>query len=236
MTSQTLIVPGDYNTTIAFCVEQFKSTALAAIKRNGNFYVALSGGETPRAIFQKLAQEKNFPWQNIHLFWSDERCVSPDNPESNYHMALDTGLLSLIKQENIHRMMGEGDPQKEAERYEKLLRDILPNAAFDMVMLGIGEDGHTASLFPNTEGLKVKDRLVIANYIPQKNTWRLSLTFACLNASHDIVVYALGERKAKILKQIFDGTDHQLPIQRIGTPQHKAKIIADQAAASSIKS
>ncbi|NGX57435.1 MAG: 6-phosphogluconolactonase, partial [Chlamydiae bacterium] len=168
----------DKDETVRFCVKHFISLANEAIEKRGFFFVALSGGSTPKVIFQQLAQPQyrhEVDWSKVMLFWSDERCVPPTDLDSNYRMAMDAGFSSLpVLQEHIFRMHGETDPQKAADDYNQLIIERVPEQKFDLVMLGMGEDGHTASLFPGTEGLKVEDRWVIANYVPQKETWRLS--------------------------------------------------------------
>jgi 6-phosphogluconolactonase len=117
-----------------------------------------------------------------------------------------------------------------------LVEKILPNGVFDLVMLGMGEDGHTASLFPKTHGLHAEDRFVIANFIPQKNVWRMSLTFECINAARNIVIYVLGKSKASMVKQVLSGPyqPDDLPIQRVGTREHKALWVFDNAAAENL--
>lgn len=133
-------------------------------------------------------------------------------------------------------MHAEEDIVANAEAYEKLILSRLPNGTFDMVMLGMGGDGHTASLFPHTHALKAHARSVVANWVPQQNTWRMSLTFDCINQASAIVIYVLGESKTKTLTQIFgQGLDPEnLPSQRLGTPTHKALWIMDEAAATDL--
>lgn len=237
-----IVVPGDVAQTLAFCAEQFISVAAEAIGSRGKFSVALSGGSTPKALFQLLASSEyrsRVDWGNVQLFWSDERCVSGDDPESNYRMAMDAGFASLpIPKENIHRMPGEAkDIEAAALEYEKLIERTLPGGVFDLVMLGMGDDGHTASLFPKTHGLHAEDRWVIANFIPQKNVWRLTFTYDLINTARHIVIYVIGKGKASMVKQVLSGSfdpDH-LPIQRVGTREHKALWIFDSAAAELLK-
>jgi len=233
-------VPGDSEETVAYCTQHFITTAQEAIKKNDIFTVALSGGSTPKKIFQSLAKKENrdqIGWTKVKLFWSDERAVPPTDPESNFKMAMDAGFSSIpIPKENIFRMIAEGDIEQGALDYEKAIQENIPNGAFDMVMLGMGDDGHTASLFPKTHGLHSQDRQVIANYIPQKETWRLSLTFKCINAANTIVLYVLGENKADMVKEALTGPQNPdlLPVQGVGSPQSKALWIMDNAAAKFI--
>ena len=129
-------------------------------------------------------------------YMSDERAVPPDHPDSNYRMAMEAGFNQFnIPEEHIYRMKAETDIETNAVEYEKLIESLLSKGIFDLVMLGMGEDGHTASLFPKTHGLHTNGRLVIANYVPTLNTWRMTLTFNCINQATHIVVYVIGKNK-----------------------------------------
>lgn len=234
-----LIVPGDQKQTIQFCVDHFITVANEAINSQGIFTVALSGGSTPKTIYQQLANEKNrsqIDWSKVFLFWGDERCVPMDHPESNYRMAMEAGFATLpIPKSHIFPMPATGDVEQleqGAEQYEKLIVQHVPKCSFDLVMLGMGEDGHTASLFPKTHGLHTVGKLVIANYIPQKQCWRMTLTYECINDAKNIAIYVLGESKAKMVKEVFTTAydPDTLPIQKIGTPTHKALWIVEQSA------
>jgi len=235
-----LIIPGDQNTTITFCVEHFLAIGNNAIKKHGRFSVALSGGSTPQAIFEKLTHtpfKNNLDWSKVLLFWSDERSVPPDHRESNYRMAMDAGFKDLpIPSSQIFRMQAETDIENHALEYEYTLKTVLNNQPLDLCMLGMGEDGHTASLFPRTKGLNVKDRLVIANYLPEQNTWRMTLTYPCINSASHIAIYIIGASKKHMLAQVFQSKEkHLYPIQDIGTPEHKALWVIDEAAADLLK-
>lgn len=234
-----IIIPGDYAITVIYCVEHFIALSKRAIQDHGAFFVALSGGSTPKAIFEHLASATYFPmveWNKIHVFWSDERAVFPDNPESNYRMAIETGMLKGIPKEQIHRMRAEDNIEKNADSYEQEIAAALQGRPFDLVMLGMGEDGHTASLFPHTEGLKRQNRLVIANYIPAKNVWRMTLTYDCINAANHSAIYVLGaSKKATLAKVLLSSNQFDLyPVQKVGTPAHPALWIADQDAAEDL--
>lgn len=236
-----LIVPGNEQDTLMFCAEQFLSLGQAAIDEKGTFAVALSGGSTPKALYQLLASpsfHSRLNWNQVVLFWSDERTVAPTDSQSNYKMAMDAGLALLpIQEKNIHRMPAdEVDLEKAAKQYEAQIEEHVPKASFDLVMLGLGEDGHTASLFPKTHGLHTDQQLVSANFIPQQNTWRMTLTFKCINAAHNISIYVLGKNKALMLKRaLLDPYNPDvLPIQKVGTRLHKALWIADSEAASEL--
>lgn len=235
---RNILIPGNHEETIQKSVELFLSIAKQSIQQHGLFSVALSGGSTPKEIYQRLAAAENrqkVDWGKVLLFWSDERNVPSDHPDSNYRMAMEAGFATLpIPHAHIFRMEGEGNIQAHATAYEALIQKHVPNQTFDLVMLGMGEDGHTASLFPETEGLHVTHRLVTANFLPQKNIWRLSLTYDCINAAHHIQIYVLGKNKAPMVKQVLSGPyePDKLPIQKIGTPLHPALWIMDQDAAS----
>ncbi len=233
-----IIVPGDKQKTLQFCVEAFVETAQEAIDQKGSFFVALSGGSTPKEIYHSLTQSpfiNALDWSKIHFFWSDERCVPPNDPNSNYHMAMEAGLRALpIVPEQLHRMPAEGDIEKGAQQYEALIRKWVPNLSFDLVLLGMGGDGHTASLFPETHALHPhEERLVIENFIPQKDTWRMSFTFHLINLAKQIHIYVIGSQKADIVYQVLKGEfdPDELPIQQVGSEEHKALWILDNDAA-----
>lgn len=231
-----IVVPGAADETVLFSVCQFLQIAQEAIKERGVFNVALSGGQTPHAMFKALSEPEHrdsLDWSAVNCFWSDERSVPPNDPESNYFTAMQAGLGKLpLKPENIFRMAAEDHIEENALAYEKLIREKIPALQFDLIMLGMGEDGHTASLFPYTHGLHAKDRLVIANHIPQKKTWRMTLTFECINNAKAICIYVMGSKKAEMVARVLDDPydPDQFPVQRVGTPTHKALWILDQAA------
>lgn len=236
-----IAIPGDLPATIQYSVDQFLSIAATAIERKGVFTVALSGGSTPKAIYERLAAKENrkrIDWSKVQLFWSDERYVPHDHPESNYLMAMEAGFSKLpIPSQNIFPIPIIDEAWDESAKiYEELILMNIPSKQFDLVMLGMGEDGHTASLFPKTHGLHPNKRLVIANYIPQKDCWRITLTFDCINSAHHISIYALGKSKASMIKRVLNNPydPDTLPVQRIGTDSHKALWILDKDAASLI--
>ncbi|HEX4839464.1 MAG TPA: 6-phosphogluconolactonase [Rhabdochlamydiaceae bacterium] len=237
MMNAELLVPGDYDATLHFSVEHFINTCRDAIQDHGQFFVALSGGSTPKALYELLCQpqySEEIEWSKIHLFWSDERSVPPTHEGSNYRMAMKAGFEKmLLLPEHIHRMEAEEEIDKNALKYEKKIVKILNGQSFDLVMLGMGEDGHTASLFPQTDALHAKGRLVVANHVPQKETWRMTLTFDCINDAAHTVFYVLGQSKAEMMARVFS-EKAVLPCQKVGTPDNPALWIADQAAASLI--
>lgn len=233
-----LIIPGDKEATLAFCAEHFCSVGSDAIRSDGVFCVALSGGSTPKRIFELLtlpSMAKKLDWSKLMLFWSDERAVSPDHPDSNYRMAMDAGFRHLrVLPQNIFRMEAEKNIESNALHYEGLIKTHVPNGQFHLMMLGMGEDGHTASLFPNTHGLNASGRLVVANFVPQMHCWRMSLTYDCINQARHIAIYVLGKSKAEMVDKALNGLENPqiIPIQQVGSPLSKALWILDQEAAS----
>jgi 6-phosphogluconolactonase len=208
------------------------------------FTIALSGGSTPRGLHTLLANEPTIrdglPWQNWHFFWGDERHVPPDHPQSNYRMAYDT-LLSIapVPAENIHRVPAEEpDAAVAAEKYEQELRAFFELEAgqlprFDCILLGMGPDGHTASLFPATEALHETKRLVTANWVEKFKAYRITLTVPVLNRAGLVIFLVSGVEKAEALKEVLQG-DYRpelFPAQLIQPGPEKLLWIVDRAAA-----
>lgn len=230
--TRELIVPGDYKATIHFATCHFLQLANSSIENYGKFVVALSGGSTPNAIYSSLEKlGSKTDWSRVHLFWGDERPVPPDHPDSNYRAAMNSGLENLpIPDQQIHRMIAEKNIEKEAENYEALIRqESTGNASFDLVMLGVGEDGHIASLFPNTAGLYESNRWVIANEVPQKNTLRMTITYPCIRAAKAVVIYALGKSKQSIISEVLRSPSTlKWPASQVGTNSHPVLWIVDK--------
>lgn len=194
----------------------FAAEATHAIAEQGVFRVALSGGSTPRAVFSQLADDpalrSRINWMKVLFFWGDERHVPPDHPDSNYRMASEAMLDRLpIDRRHVYRMKGEDpDAARAAAEYEATLRaafDLKPGdlPRFDLLMLGMGPDGHAASLFPGTTALHETRRLVVANHVPQLNTDRITLTAPALNAAALVLFLVTGEDKAPALKEVLEG-------------------------------
>lgn len=235
-----IIVPGNAEETVVFSTKQLLQIAQESIQERNYFSIALSGGSTPNAIFKEISKpdyRKAIDWSKVLCFWSDERSVPPSDTESNYFNAMQAGISSLpLVPENIFRMHAETNIEENAKAYEHLIRKKIPSLQFDVIMLGMGEDGHTASLFPKTHGLHSDNRLAIANFIPQKHSWRMTLTYECLNSARNTFIYVIGANKASMVEHVFlspyDPND--LPIQKIGTPTHKALWILDSAASEKL--
>jgi 6-phosphogluconolactonase len=233
---------------MAFAAAQlFASSIEKAVKTRGIARLAISGGSTPKAMFKLLADPAQpflmtIPWDKLHLYWVDERCVGPDDPESNYGVARDLLLTKVpIPESNVYRMEGELDPEEAASRYESVLRNSMKlegaeSPAFDLVALGMGPDGHTASLFPHTEGLDEIGRLVIANHVAQKDTWRITLTWPVINQATEVAFELDGAGKADILAEVLTGPRdiERLPSQLIRPSNGKLLFLLDQAAAAKL--
>lgn len=215
MTQPEIRVVSDGAALAELAARLFVEAAAASIATRDDFAVALSGGSTPRAMFQRLAQtplREQVDWSKLHVFWGDERTVPPDSPESNYHMARQALLAHVpVPDDQIHRMQGELDPYRAAADYEAVLRQVfqlgqqprLP--VFDLQLLGIGSDGHTASLFPGTPALHERGRLCVANPVPQLQTTRLTLTPPVITASALVLVLAAGAEKAEAVARAIQG-------------------------------
>jgi 6-phosphogluconolactonase len=218
-------------------------TALAHLNKGDSFTLVLSGGSTPALTYQQLveqARSQDLDGSRIQIFWGDERCVPPDHEQSNYHMARTKMLDQLpIPADNIHRMACENDPYAGASNYEDLLRSHFPNQtfpAFDLILLGLGDDGHTASLFPGTDILDEQERWVAPVYVPHLNSWRISLTLPALNAAGKVAFLVAGVGKAATVQKILnpDGLSESYPAQLI-QPIGKLLWLLDQPAASRLK-
>jgi 6-phosphogluconolactonase len=182
--------------------------------------VALSGGHTPKAFFEVLAAlpyGDNLPWDKAIFFWGDERCVPPDNDESNFKMT-NLSLLSRIKipAANIHRVLGENPPEEEAVRYAREIKDNVPSGSngfpvFDWIFLGMGEDGHTASLFPGAATLEEKEKICVVATHPQTGQKRVSVTFPVLDSGKRVSFLVAGAGKEPVLKEILENPSRQLP-------------------------
>ncbi len=237
---RNLVICDDHKAAINYASEHFLACAKESVQRHGAFFVALSGGSTPKSIYETLSKppfSKLLPWAKIHLFWSDERSVPPDHADSNYKMALDAGFKDMpIPEGHIHRMVAEVNIEENTIAYEANIQRILAGRPFDLIMLGMGDDGHTASLFPHTKGLHVHDDLIIANHIPQKDTWRMTMTFTCINSARHIALYVLGASKKPMVANIFKGPyvpdDH--PVQKVGVQGHPALWVLDKESSSGL--
>ena len=236
------IVP-DASALYEAAADRFVQLAKTAIHDRGRFSVALSGGSTPRGMYSRIAMDAAHvgavAWSHVHFFWGDERVVPPDHADSNFRMASEAMLDHLpLEPEQIHRMKGEDpDPAHAASAYEENLREFfeLTSGAwprFDLVLLGLGPDGHTASLFPGTAALSERTRLVTANHVPKLGVDRITLTVPAINAAANILFLAEGGGKADTLKDVLEGPrDHdRLPAQLILPDNGTLTWLVDEAA------
>ncbi|TFH37761.1 MAG: 6-phosphogluconolactonase [Anaerolineales bacterium] len=228
----------------AAVAEYICDQALQCIGDRGQFTLVLSGGSTPERTYRNLVdlgRQHALDWSRIHIFWGDERCVPPDHIQSNYHMARGAFLDHVaIPEGNIHRIAGEDHPEAAAAIYESMLRDFFPGELlphFDLVLLGLGEDGHTASLFPGTAILEERERWAVAVHVAQGDLWRISLTLPAINAATHIAFLVSGAGKATIVRELLEApSPHPIyPAQRIH-PQQNLSWFLDQAAGALLRS
>jgi len=221
---------------------EFVRQAKEAVQAKGVFTVSLSGGSTPKSLYTLLADDASLraavPWNQVHFFWGDERHVPPDHPESNYRMAHEAMLTKVpVPPANVHRIKGEY-PQAghAADEYEQTLREFFHPAAgqfprFDLLLLGIGPDGHTASLFPGTAALHEQARLAVANWVDKFNAYRITLTLPVLNSAANIVFLVSGGEKAETLRAVLHGEPGRLPAQLINPTRGTLLWLVDRQAA-----
>ena len=222
---------------------RFVAAAGEAIASRGQFIVALSGGSTPRDTYLRLATEalaSSVMWSRVQVLWGDERCVPPHDVESNYRMARETLLDRVpIPAANVHRIHGEDDPPTAAGVYEATLRALLrtpAGARIDLVLLGLGEDGHTASLFPGSAAVHEQTRWVLAARAPAAAVWRITLTPAVINAAAEVLFLVSGGAKAGILRRVLEGPHRpqELPAQAIAPSNGRVRWCVDAAAAADL--
>ncbi|TKJ29979.1 MAG: 6-phosphogluconolactonase [Chloroflexi bacterium B3_Chlor] len=233
----------DVDSLAQAAAEHFVSLAGHAVASRGRFSVALSGGSTPRPTYAQLATGElsaQVDWPGVHVFWGDERCVPGDHPDSNYGMVRETLLDHVpIPEQNIHPIRGELEPEQAAAEYELTLREFFPPApenpaaTFDLVLLGMGADGHTASLFPRGAVLEEQTRWVVAYYVDEARAWRVTLTPTVINAATQVTFIVSGASKAETVRRVLAGP-HQpdlLPAQIIRPAMGCLLWLVDAAAA-----
>lgn len=195
--------------------------ARRAMAEYGHFRIALSGGSTPRPVYSEIARvASDLPWEKVLISFSDERCVPPDDSQSNYRMACETLFRpAAVPQQSILRMRGEIDPQLAAQEYQDNV-DLLATQhgeqlyRHDLILLGLGEDGHTASLFPETAALSEANRRVVANFVPKLNAWRLTFTFPLINHARNVCFLVNASKQTDLIKAVLSG-DQQFPAARV---------------------
>jgi 6-phosphogluconolactonase len=192
-----------------------------AIAERNEFRIALSGGNTPAPVYARIAAEAHdFPWDRVRFTFGDERCVPPDNPQSNFRMARENLFVPAgVPEKSMLRMRGEIDPQIAAQEYEDQLAAIATAHGesmyqHDLILLGLGDDGHTASLFPGTAALEDVRRCVVANFVPKFNAWRLTFTFPLINHARHILFLVGASKSPQLIERVVAG-DQQFPAARV---------------------
>jgi 6-phosphogluconolactonase len=235
---------------------QAAADAIAAIiretlDRSDCCAVALSGGTTPQEVYRTLARRaraSEVQWPRVHLFWGDERCVPPNHSDSNYAMVKKALLDHIsIPEENVHRIAGEWAPEKAARRYDRELRDFFREAPdspvssppkgsrrFDLILLGLGEDGHTASLFPRSQALEEERHWAVAVEAPAPGSGRVTLTLPVINSAAEVLFLVSGSNKAAVLRAVLEpeGSEEELPAQRVRPEQGRLRWMVDAEAAA----
>jgi 6-phosphogluconolactonase len=242
--SQHVFVVEDGEAVAHAALRRFVAAAEYAISVNGVFNVALSGGHTPERLFRLLAKGEPtanpwpFDWSKVQVYFVDERCVPPQHEESNFRMADGTLLSHVpIPRDNVHRMRGEIEPNEAAREYGLMLKERFPadDAGMDLMLVGMGEDGHTASLFPHTAAVNETKHRCVANYAEKSTTgksWRITLTAPFINRSAEVMVLVEDANKAGALHDVLDGPrdPQRLPMQLIQPTRGKLVWIVDEAA------
>jgi 6-phosphogluconolactonase len=248
-THEVVVLPG-VETLMEVAAERLVTRAATAIGASGRFILALSGGSTPRGLYELLVTPRyahRIDWPRVHVFWGDERSVPPDHPASNYRMAREALLDHVpILPSNVHRIHGEDPPAAAAAAHEEELRRVFstpdgppreaPGACFDLILLGMGDNGHTASLFPGLTAVHESNRWVVAEYVPEVSMWRVTLTPPVINAAADVVFLVSGPEKAPMLHRVLEGPRRPdaFPAQAI-VPRGGATWLVDVAAAAALR-
>lgn len=232
-----------------FAAKHFARLAIESQRKKQVFNVALAGGSTPKALYELLADEnepyrKQLSWENIHFFWGDERHVPPDHPDNNYRMASEAMLTRVgVPLTNVHRIKSEiVDAGKAADEYEHALRKTFTLGPgqfprFDLILLGMGSDGHTASIFPGSDVINEKRRLVVGPWIEKLKSFRITLTPVVLNNAASIIFLVSGAEKAKTLHEVLEGEYRPqcLPVQLIAPATGEVLWLVDREAARLLK-
>ena len=223
---------------------RFAELARESIEARGAFAVALAGGSTPRRVYELLAGEEfggPVEWENVHVFFGDERAVPPEHADSNFRMANESLLSRVaVPAENVHRIEGVGDAAANASAYESEMRGLFGEDAewpgFDLVLLGMGDDGHTASLFPETAALDERRLWVAANWVEKLGAWRVTLTAPAVNSARHVLFLVTGAGKAERLREVLKGERDpaRLPSQLIRPRDGTLEWFVDRAAASKL--
>lgn len=237
-----IVVVSDLNAVAREAAERWVRLSREAIAARGKFSVALSGGSAPPALFALLASQTyrtQIAWDRAVVLWGDERCVPPEHADSNYRMAHETLLSRVpVAPGNVHRMRGEANPEQAALEYEQTVRREVPPRdglpSIDLNLLGLGPDGHTASLFPGTPPIHERTRLVVANFVPKLNAHRITFTPPLINASAHVMILVAGPEKADALRAVLEGEfkPDVFPAQIVKPAEGTLTWLVDQAAAA----
>ena len=235
---------------VTIAAERVVQLAAEAIAENGRFTIALAGGSTPKPIYEKLASEelaRRVDWTRVQIFWGDERCVSPDDPQSNYRMTREALLDRVpIPALNVHRIHGEQDPKGAAAAYARELQAVFggdaekggpPAEGFDLILLGMGDNGHTASLFPGLAAVLEQRKWVMVQYVEVVTMWRVTLTPVVINAASNVTFLVSGAGKAERLREVLEGPyqPEVLPAQVIKPRNGQLTWLVDRPAAARLK-
>jgi 6-phosphogluconolactonase len=219
--------------------ELFFSEAKKAIKAHGKFSVAISGGSTPVPLYELLSSAEyrsRIDWKLIHFFWADERCVPKDHPDSNFRLAYELFLSKQpIPETNLHRIRGELDATVAASSYKTELMNFFsksPLPAFDLVLLGVGTDGHTASIFPGSNSADINSRTVISVYVKKLDSYRVSLNLPVFDNAGTVAFIVTGKSKAHVLREILEDSNSDCPAARVNPKTGREIWFVDHDAAS----
>jgi 6-phosphogluconolactonase len=237
MTSPQTKVVADLAALVEEAADRITTAARTAIADHGWFSIALSGGSTPEPVYRRLTEEpyrSAIDWSCVRIYFGDERCVPPDSPQSNFHMAQKSMLSTLpIPAENIFRMRGEIDPSQAAMEYGRMLKEQFGDGGLDSILLGMGGDGHTASLFPGTDVLNETKHRCVAHMVPKLNAWRITMTAPFINRADAVMFLVSGTDKADIVREVLEGPrdPQRLPSQLIRPINGRLTWLLDSAAA-----
>ena len=227
----------DLNALVEEAADRIASAARGAIGDHDSFSLALSGGSTPEPVYRRLTEEpyrSAIEWGKVRIYFGDERCVPPESDQSNYHMARGAILSRVpIPPQNLFRMRGEIDPNEAAIEYGKMLKEQFGDGGLDLVLLGMGDDGHTASLFPGTEALNETKHRCVANFVPKLNAWRITMTAPFINKADAVMFLVSGAAKAQRVAEVLEGPrdPQRLPSQLIHPVNGRLVWLLDSGAA-----
>lgn len=210
-----------------------------AIAERGSFHLALAGGTTPQGLYALLSSAElagRLDWAKVHLYFGDERGVPPEHRDSNYRMVRENLLAHLPVAPQVHRIAGELPPEQAAADYAALLHKQLSAAGFDLILLGLGPDGHIASLFPGSDALNQRKQPVVADYVPKLDSWRITLTLPVLNHARHVILLVSGAHKADVLRHVLHNISHAnpLPVEML-RPKGQLEWFVDAQAARHIE-